>query len=269
MVRKFERTAVLIVLAASPFWLPAIPSPWSGSLRSTVVSWVKPGLYGGESARRGFGGAFSGVLELFSVQEENRLLRAQLEALRAHEETHHELSQENERLRGLLKFRAQTPWRLQPAEVIGRELGPWSRGILLDRGAQDGIRAGMAVIVPKGLVGRISEVGPDSSRAVLMTDAHFRVMGTLSRRRLPGLVMGSSGGQCLLTYLPLDLELQEGEAVVSAGGRSFCPEGVPLGVVGRVWKDPSEMFQTARIDPAASLGTVEEVLIVLSPTERD
>lgn len=268
MVRKFERTAVLIVLAASPFWLPAIPSAWGGSLRGAVTGWIKPGLYGAESVRQGFGGFFTGFLELFSIREENRLLRAQLHALRAHEETHRELLQENARFRDLLQFRARAPWRLRSAEVIGRELGPWSRGILLDRGAQDGIRAGMAVIAPKGLVGRISEVGPDSSRAVLLTDAHFRITATLSRRRAPGLVMGG-GGQCLLTYLPLDLELDGGEAVVTAGGESFCPEGIPLGVVDRVWKDPSEMFQTARIEPAVPVGMVEEVLVVLSPPERD
>ncbi len=268
MVRKFERTAVLIVLAASPFWLPAIPSPWSGSLRGTVTSWIKPGLYGAGSIREGFGGLFTGFLELFSIREENRLLRAQLQALRAHEETHRELLDENVRLRDLIQFRLQAPWRLRSAEVIGRELGPWSRGILLDRGTKDGIRAGMAVVAPKGLVGRISEAGPDSSRAVLLTDAHFRITATLSRRRLPGLVMGG-GGQCLLTYLPLDLELEVGEPVLTAGGKSFCPEGIPLGLVDRVWKDPSEMFQTARIEPAAPLGRVEEVLVVLSPPERD
>lgn len=267
MVRKFERTAVLIVLAASPFWLPAIPSPWGGSVRSTVTGWMKPGLYGVEAVRQGFGGLLTGFLEFFSIREENRLLRAQLQALRAHEETHQELSQENARLRELLQFRGRAPWRMRPAEVIGRELGPWSRGLLLDRGAQDGIRPGMAVVAPRGLVGRITEVGPDSSRAALLTDAHFRITATLSRRRIPGLVMGSGNGQCLLTYLPLDLELERGEPVLTAGGRSFCPEGIPLGVVERVWKDPSEMFQTAQIEPAAPLGTMEEVLIVLSTPE--
>ena len=269
MVWKFERTAVLIVLAASPFWLPAVPSPWSGSVRSTVMGWIKPGLYGGESVRRGVEGALSGFVEIFGIWEENRLLRAQIEVLRAHEETHRELFQENTRLRELLEFRAQAPWQIGPAEVIGRELGPWSRGIVLDRGEKDGIRPGMAVMVPKGLVGRISEVGPNSSRAVLVTDAHFRVTAMLSQRRVPGLVMGGGGGQCLLTYLPLDLELQKGEVVVTAGGPSFCPGGIPLGVVARVWKDSSEMFQTARIEPAAPLGMIEEVLVVFSPPERD
>lgn len=269
MVRKFERTAVLLVLVASPFWLPTVPSQWSGSLRSTVIGWLRPGLQGVESVRQGFGGLLSGVLEIFSIREENRLLRGQLQALRAHEETHRELLQENARLRELVQFRQRAPWRLRTAEVIGRELGPWSRSVLLDRGAQDGVREGMAVVAPKGLVGRIAEVGPASSRAVLVTDAHFRVTATLSQRRIPGLVMGSGSGQCLLTYLPLDVELEGGETVVTAGGRSFCPQGIPIGTVEKVWKDPSDMFQTARLAPAASLAMSEEVLIVLSPPERD
>ena len=269
MVQKFERTAVLIVLVASPFWLPAIPSELGGSLRSAVTGWFKPGLQGAGSVRQGFGGLFTGVLDLLSVREENQLLRGQVQAFRAHEETHRELLQENERLRELLRFKEKAAWRLRPAEVIGRELGPWSRSILLDCGSQDGIRQGMAVIAPKGLVGRISEVGPTTSRAVLITDAHFRVTGILSRRRVSGLVMGGGGGQCLLTYLPVDLEIEVGEVAVTAGGKSFCPEGIPIGPVRKVWKDPSDMFCTARIEPAAPLGSVEEVLVVLSPPERE
>lgn len=269
MVRKFERTAVLVVLVASPFWLPAIPAQLGGSVRSTISGWFEPGLRGAGSVRQGFGGLFTGLLDFLSVREENRLLRAQVQAFRAHEETHRDLAQENERLREMVRFREKAPWKLRPAEVIGRELGPWSRSILLDQGSDDGVRQGMAVIAPKGLVGRISEVGPSTSRAVLITDAHFRVTAVLSQKRVSGLVMGGGSGQCLLTYLPVDLEVEAGETAMTAGGKSFCPDGIPIGTIRRTWEDSSDMFRTARIEPAVPLGSVEEVLVVLSPPERE
>ena len=259
---RFERTAVLLLLAASPFWLPAIPSSLSHSFRTAVNDLLTPPFEVLHAGRSGLDHCFSALLEWMTVYEENRVLRAQIQTLRAHEETHRDLYQENLRLRRLLEFHEQTPWRTFPAEVIGREIGPWSRNLLVNKGERDGVREGMAVLTPVGLVGRVSDVGATSCRVILMTDSHFRVSGTLLASRISGLVSGGGAGELTLTYLPLDLPVQPGEAVLTAGGRSFCPDGVPIGVVRKVWLDRSQMFQTARLEPAVNPGTIEEVLIV-------
>ena len=262
MPRKYERTAVLVALVASPFLLPALPNGWGGSLRDTFLGWTRPLFETVHLLREGFGGLGSGVLEVFSLEEENKILRARLESLNAHEETHRELFRENARLRRLLDFRAKAGWKVIPAEVIGREMGPWSRGLLLDKGSQQGIREGMAVLTSVGLVGRISEAGTSSSRVALLTDPHFRVMGRLPETSAAGLVSGGPTGECLIQYLPLDQVFQEGQVVSTSGGKSFAPAGIPIGVIRKVWKDSSEMYQTARVQPAVRLGAVDEVLVV-------
>lgn len=262
MARKFERTAVLLVLVASPFWLPAVPSRLSHSFRMTASDWLTPSFQALHAARHGADHFFSAALEWMSVYEENRILRAQLETLRAHEKTHQDLYQQNLRLRRLMEFKERSAWSAVSAEVIGREMGPWARNLLVDKGSREGVREGMAVITPTGLVGRVSEVGLSSSRVVLMTDPHFRVTGTLLKSRISGLVSGGSGGELTLTYLPLDLELQPGEPVLTAGGRSFCPDGIPIGVIRKIEIDRSQLFRTARLEPAINPGTIEEILIL-------
>ena len=262
MPRKFERTAVFVALAVSPFLLPVLPTGWGGSLRGALLGWVRPVLETLHVVREGFSGIGTGVLDIFSLEEENRILRSRLEALLAHEETHQELSRENARLRKLLEFRAKAGWRVTPAEVIGRELGPWSRGLLLDKGSKQGIRQGMAVITPVGLIGRIVDAAPNTSRVALLTDPHFRVMGRLPENSVTGLVTGGPTGECLINYLPLDQEFKEGQEVFTAGGKSFAPAGIPIGVIQKVWQDSSEMYQTARLRPMVHLGAVDEVLVV-------
>ena len=262
MPRKFEQTAVFLALAISPFLLPALPYGLGASFRNTFLSWVRPVFETIDTAREGFGFLGSGVLNLFSLEEENQILRSRLEALRAHEETHRELFRENARLRKLLEFHSKANWSVTPAEVIGRELGPWSRGLLLDKGNKQGIRQGMAVITATGLVGRISEAGPGSSRVALVTDPHFRVMGRLPETSVSGLVSGGPTGQCLINYLPLDETFTERQSVFTAGGKSFAPGGIPVGIIRKVWKDASEMYLTARIEPGVHLGAVDEVLVV-------
>lgn len=270
MPRKFERTAVLLLLAASPLWLPSVPTRWGSSVRLTVTEWLKPSFEAAHSVRRGFGAVFSGALEWMTVFEENRVLRSRLKTLLAHEQTHQQLSMENARLRGLLEFRERSGWRMIPAEVIGRDIEPWARGLLLDKGSRQGIREGMAVITPTGLVGRISDVGTSSSRVLLLNDPHFRVTAVLLESRLSGLIAGG-GGECSLTYLPLDAQPKEGETVLTAGGKSFCPDGIPVGVVRKVWADRSQLFKTAMLQPAVNPNAVEEVLVVawhLSGSDR-
>lgn len=262
MPKRFERTAVLLLLVASPLWLPAVPSGLGGSARLTLTEWLKPSFQAVHSVRSGIGGLFSGLLEWMTVFEENGVLRAQIKTLQAHEGTHRQLYLENVRFRSLLEFKQRSPWRMAPAEVIGRDLGPGSRSLLLDKGSREGVREGMAVITPTGLVGRISDVGLSSSRVLLMSDPHFRVTAVLLENRLSGLVAGGGGGECLFTYLPLDVDPQEGESVSTAGGKSFCPDGVPVGVVRKVWMDRSQLYKTASLQPAVNPNTVEEVLIV-------
>jgi len=192
-----------------------------------------------------------------------------LEALGAHEEIERDLLEENARLRRLVGFKSRAKWPMVPAEVIGRHLGPWSRGLLIDKGVRDGVRSGMAVVTPTGLVGRIAEAGPSLSQVILLTDPHFRVMARLSANQLPGLVMGGPTGVCVVTYLPLDEVIPPGQTVLTTGGASFSPAGIPVGVIQKVWKDASGMHQTARIEPFVRLGGIQEVGVVEWRAERE
>ncbi len=223
---------------------------------------VQPILAGIHWIPQGIDRLFSGVVGIFSREEENRILRIRLEALRAHGEAHRELAEENARLRRLLQFRVEGSWKAIPAEVVGRELGPWSRGFLVDRGTRDGVRPGMAVITPSGLVGRVTEAGSTSSRVMALTDPHFRVAAILSQSRVSGLCMGVGRGHAVLTYLPGDLSMKPGEGIVTTGGRSFAPKGLPVGTIRRAWADSSGMFQTADFEPAVDLARIEEVLVL-------
>lgn len=263
MQRKFQRPAILFLLITSPFWFSSLVSSCSNSLRAGSVESISPVLRLFASARDGFSHLFSAVTGVFSIEEENRLLRVKLEVLEAHEPVHQSLSAENARLRSLLDFKKKTGWPTVGAQVVGRDLGPWSRTLLIDKGQIHGVRDGMAVITPAGFVGRVTQSGKTTSRVTVLTDPHFRVMAASAASRVFGLAMGSGAGQLVWTYLPLDADIQEKQPVMTAGGKSFAPENIPIGMVRRVWQDPSRLYRTAEIAPAVELNGVEEVLVVL------
>ncbi len=262
MPRKFERYAVLLLLVASPFWLPAVSLSGGSSLRMQLAGWLEPAFHGIQNLKVGLRTLVFGVLQGPFLLEENQVLRHTLESTLAHEETHRQLFQENERLRVLLDFKEKVPWRVIPASVLAKEQTLWSRTFLIDRGTADNIRAGMAVITPTGLVGRVQEVGPSASRVIGLADPHFRCSAVTSLHRCSGLFAGTSSGELLLTYLSKEATLSPGEAVLTSGGRSFSPPGVPIGTILTVSEDPSGLFRSARVRPAVDFGSVEEVLVV-------
>jgi len=183
---QIEPVAVLLVLLAAPLWLPAVPASLSESPRLLLSDFLRPAFRASQVFQSSFRDLASGFLQAPALVQENRALKQQVQTLLAHEATHQALFMENARLRALVDLKDRVPWDVITAEVIGREIGLWSRSLLLDRGHEDGVRIGQAVITSVGLVGRVQQVGRKTSRILLVTDPHFRVAATLSRIRMTG-----------------------------------------------------------------------------------
>ena len=262
MPRKYERIAVLVVLLFSPFWLSVLPSPVGTSLRISFRERLAPVYEAAESLRVGLRTILLGFANAPFLFEANRHLAAQRDVLMKREGVLRGLQQENARLKRLLQFKEASRHRLIPAQVMGRDLGMFTRSFLINQGTQSGIRVGMPVVTEMGLAGRVAEAGPKVSRVIGLTDPHFRVAATMADSRVSALAMGTASGECVLTYLPKDGDLQVPQDVFTSGGNSFCPEGFLIGSVVEAVPDSSGLFRSGRIKPAVPLAALEEVLVV-------
>ena len=80
----------------------------------------------------------------------------------------------------LLQLRAGFDYETVAASVIARESSEFRRVVTIDKGARAGIASGDVVVAGGGaLVGRVTEVGPDSATVVLLTDSSSTVIGQL------------------------------------------------------------------------------------------
>ena len=136
----------------------------------------------------------SNLWEIATVHEQNKMLKNEIEQLRQQNTMAEEYAAENARLRELLAYKqAAQQFDLLAARVIGRDAALWTSTIVVDRGAQDGVRENMPVVTGKGLVGRVTEVMPLSSKVQLILDVRSSV-GTLVQRtesRVTGIVTGT------------------------------------------------------------------------------
>jgi len=173
-----------------------------------------------------------------------------------------ELEAENKRLKELLDFKDQAYESGIPARVIGIESAPLSKIMFIDRGKRDGIQTGMAVISKQGVVGKIIDAGPGSSKVILLGDMELRLGVIIQRTREQGLFIGGAGGRAKVIYLAPDSDAKEGDAIVSNSSRAFFPKGLLIGYVNGVKNEPISLYKYATVDIAVDYSRLEEVLCI-------
>lgn len=173
-----------------------------------------------------------------------------------------ELAKENQRLRDLIKFKSEVPGKAIAARVVARDLAPWRRTIVIDKGSTHGVTKRMAVVSAEGLVGRVVEVAPFNSRVILLLDPESRVSTLFQESRDSGIAEGDGSSFLRVTHIDRESQVQVGERVISSGLGKVYPKGIPVGRVEMVGteKEGLELFATVR--PYVNFWKLEEVLCV-------
>jgi len=174
---------------------------------------------------------------------------------------------ENERLRALLNFTQVNPdYDYKGAEVrarvIGRDPSNFQCYLIVDVGSEQGIAHRMPVVTDRGLVGRISEVGPNWSKVLLIIDPSSLVNALIQTTRATGLVRGQIGGDLLMDMIPQKDTVNKGDIVLTSGMGSNFPKGLVIGQVVEVHQRDIEMFQRAIVRPTVDFDHLEDVLII-------
>ena len=102
-----------------------------------------------------------------------------------------EIEQENVRLRQLLNFTRNNPqYDYRTAAIVGQKIGEDTSNLLfaifIDVGARDGVAPGMPVLTDRGLVGRVTRVGPNVAEVLLLIDPASVVNARVLNSRVTG-----------------------------------------------------------------------------------
>jgi len=203
-------------------------------------------------------------LFLVSTARENESLSRRVSELESRLGMLSEFEAENDRLRQALSFSSEQQLRGVVASVIGADASGWIRGLMIDRGAADGVRPGMAVVHPRGVVGQITSVGSNSARVLLVNDHSSGVDVLVQGSRVRGVVEGAGETACELKFVTKEYPIKVGDVVVTSGMDQVFPKGLVVGTVSHVSAQTSTLFQTVEIRPAVNFSRIEEVLVVPS-----
>ncbi|MGI1691531.1 rod shape-determining protein MreC [Thermoanaerobacter uzonensis] len=210
---------------------------------------------------------FSSISEIGTLRATNEKLQKEVEKLRKENIKLQELMNENKRLKEALNFKTENvELDLKLATITGKNPGNWFKTFTIDKGKNEGVKPGMAVLDEKGnMVGQITEVGDNWAKVLAIIDRNSSVSAVAVRTRDNGVVRGDSNGGLIMIYLPLDAELIEGD-VVTTSGMSRFPKGLIIGKVSKVTRDPGSLLKQAVIKPAADFERLEYVFVVTNTT---
>lgn len=215
-----------------------------------------------------------GGRDLVALREENRDLRAEVDRLSVELLHLEEANKEIEQLRALLEFTQKYPaYQFKGTEVVGRAVATGASNLVpdlvLDVGTRDGIQRNMPVVTERGLVGRVLEVYPTACRVLLILDARSSVNAMIQRNRVTGLVEGRPGGRLVMTDIPHDASIAEGDIVLTSGLGGAFPKALIIGQVAKVIRDDASLFQEAEIQSTVNFSGLERALIITNFTPTD
>ncbi|MEW5909485.1 MAG: rod shape-determining protein MreC [Thermodesulfobacteriota bacterium] len=202
---------------------------------------------------------------LVSVSEENERLKRTLEEALENNRALVEIESSNTRLKSILNLQQTAEFKLITAQVIGKGHSPWFRSVIIDKGSESGIRKGLPVIIPSGIVGQIIETNPRSSKILLITDQNSAIDAVVQRTRARGIIEGEPGGGFNFKYVLRKDDVRAGDTVVSSGLDGVFPKGLTIGWVSGVVKPVSGVFQEVSVLPLVELDKLEEVSVILNP----
>ena len=204
---------------------------------------------------------------LRGAQVENEVLKRQVAEMEVQLQQQRALAARTAQLQELLKLQQATSLPTIAAEVIAGNANPGIRQITIGRGTADGVQPNMAVIAPRGVVGRI--VGYPSAHAarVQLIIDHTAAAGALTERtRAGGMVVGVDKEPPLAMQLVSNLaDVKQHDAIVTSGVDGIYPKGYTIGWVDSAARGPG-LYQVITVRPAVDFSGLEEVLVVLVPS---
>lgn len=201
--------------------------------------------------------------------EENELLREELLVAQRELQLLESLASENNRLLALNEATGGINGEVVPAEIINISPDPFSKRVLINKGASDDVYVGQPLLDANGLMGQVDEVLPFTSWALLITDPQHVTPVEVNRNGERALARGSrsSTEELELEFVTQTQDMQAGDLLVSSGMGQVFPKNYPVAEVISVYADPGLDFATVRARPLAQMASTRHVMLVFQSDE--
>jgi len=163
------------------------------------------------------------------IYEQNQELRRELQQMKAWKEAALQLELKNARLLDLNNVRLDPDLTYVTGVVLTDSGSPFRKSVLLNIGERDGLRDGLAAMDGIGLVGRVSGLGQETSRVLLLTDNNSRLPITIQPSGQTAILFGDNSPWPVIEFLEKPELVRPGDRVVTSGDGGVFPADLLVG----------------------------------------
>lgn len=264
---------ILLLVCIIFMILSMISDKAGGPLRAVANYTVVPMQKGLNSVGEWFSDLSKRMDTMSELRKENKKLQAELDELSI---TNNRLQQDKYELQRLQELyeldQSYSDYKKIGAHITANDSGNWFSSFVIDKGKKDGIRKDMNVIAGKGLVGLVTEVGPNWARVRSIIDDSSNVSSLLLSTSDKCIVSGDltliESKKMKFTKLPNnDNDIQVGEQVVTSHISDKYLEGILIGYISEITVDANNLTRSGYITPAVDFQHLQEVLVITQTKE--
>lgn len=220
-----------------------------GALKGVVGDATSPVSSAGRAVGGGIGGVTGSIETYIDSAGKVRRLEREAQSARTRLIEARATAFENARLKRLLKITEQGTTPIATARLIASTGASIRRYAILNAGYVHGVRSGMPVRGPGGLVGRVANAGAITARVGLITDGGTVVPVRRLPDGLPAIATGTGDGLIDIRALGAEgVPFKRGDILVTSGVGGVYPPNIPVAMVARVTRETALALPIA--DPA-------------------
>ena len=261
---------ILSIICVLLMGLSLISNKVNGPLRALANYTIVPMQNGINTVGLWMSDLTKNLETLKELQSENDTLQAKVDELTMKINLLQQDKEELQRLRELYKLdQYYSDYKTVGARVTANDSGNWFCSFIIDKGKNDGIKVDMNVMAGNGLVGIITEVGPNWARVRSIIDDSSNVSALVLSTSDTCIVNGDltlmQEGMIRFEQLPSnDTEIASGEPVVTSHISNKYLQGILIGYINEVHEDANNLTRSGYLIPAVDFQHLQEVLVITS-----
>lgn len=269
LFHRYRNVTVLLLVLFAQLMLLAYQirgNQQVSKVRAFAVAGVAPVAGVFDTLRGSVKGFFSDYFLLLDVRDESRRMKAENNRLKIENNFLRSELATADRAKALIEFKTRSPSKTLAARIIATSTSSKSV-VLVDRGTNDGVMKGMAVITGEGIIGKVLDAFPLASQVQIVTDPLFGAGVVSQKNRVYGTLKGQGHNRCLIDRISNEDTVELGEVFFTTGEDRIFPKGLPVGRVVTSTKGP--IFKNVEVVPSGFANGIDEVLIVLEGVHQE
>lgn len=260
---------ILTILCIGLIAITFNTSVFNGSVNSVAATFVIPMQKGITTVSTYIKGLSDNLASIKALQDENAALRQKVDELTNENTGLEQDKYELTKLRELYSLDNQySDYKKIGARIIAKDAGNWYHSFVIDKGTDNGVVVDMNVIAGGGLVGRITDAGPDWAKVQTIVADNSSVSATVLSASENLIATGDlelyNEGQIAFSKLVDEADkVTVGDKVVTSNISDKYLPGILIGYISTIEEDSNNLTKSGRITPVVDFEYMDEVLVIM------